>query len=123
MAWIIETPNALQPLQGLKKTHHPGGITIRRWLEDTKPGFTEFPLPTVCLVNGEPVLRENWNKEIRRGDIVNFLTVISGWFEVIVIAIILIVAVVLALTLGVPATPGETPASDPVFSVKGQTND
>lgn len=124
MAIIVETPNPFQPLTGLKKHSHPGGISIWGWLKTTYPGFVEFQVPTICLVNGQPTLRKDWDNEIQKGDIVNFISMVGyiGWVTAIIIAIILIVAVVLITVLMAPTTPGEGPASDPVFSTKGQTN-
>lgn len=123
MAYIIETPNPFAPLVGLKKHIHPGGISIRQWLQRTYPGFVEFEKPTICIVNGEPVLRKNWNREIKEKDIINFITVVGyEWVAIIIAVIIVAVTVALVLTMPTPVTPGELPASDPVFSIKGQTN-
>ena len=126
MAYIIETPNALQPLIGIKKHRHPGGVSIRQWLEWQYPGFSEFETPTICLLNGKPLLRRDWNKEIKEKDIVNFIGIVG---EVVTISLIIaaVVAVVslavsLYLVLSLPGTPGEAPASDPVFTLKGQSN-
>jgi len=121
MAFIIETKNPFQPFEGLRKHCHPGGISIRGWLQTTYPGFIEFTDPTICLVNGEPVLRRDWDREIRPNDIVNFV-VVAGWVAAIIIIVAIVLAIVLALVL-TPTVPGALPASDPVFSVKGQQND
>ena len=34
------------------------GQTVRGWLDER--GITEFSKPTLCLVDGEPVLRKDW---------------------------------------------------------------
>jgi Putative phage tail protein len=123
MAYIIETPDPFQPLKGLKKHIYHGGGSIRGWLEKDKPGFVEFDHPTICLVNGKPVMRANWGQEIQDDDIVNFVAVVGEvvtWVAIIVAVISIVLSVVMALTA--PGAPGETPASDPVFSTKGQTN-
>lgn len=123
MAYIIETPNALQPLIGVKKHIHPGGLSIRQWLEIQYPGFTEFENPTICILNGQPVLRENWNYEIKSKDIVNFVGIVGEVVTIIAIVVAVIaLAVSIYLVVSLPGTPGEAPASEPVFSLKGQTN-
>jgi len=124
MAWIIETPNSFQPLTNLKRHYHSGGITIRKWLEIEKPGFVEFTDPTICLVNGQPVLRADWTTRIiQEDDIVNFITVVGAVPLLIITAVLLIASVALALAMPMPTTPGELPTSDPVFSAKGKVND
>lgn len=122
MAYIIEVSDPYQPLVGMKRHVHPGGISIRGWLEMTYPGFVEFAEPTVCLVNGEPVLRSDWTREIRSNDIVNFIKVVGSEVLIILYIIFIIVAVVLAVTTKPPDTPGELPASSPVFSAYGKIN-
>jgi len=125
MAYIIETKNPFQPFEGLRKHQHPGGISIRGWLQMTYPGFIEFGDPTVCLVNGQPVLRRDWDREIKPNDIVNFVVVAGDAATIaaiVVIIVVIIAAIVVALVLR-PPTPGTLPASDPVYSIKGQQND
>ena len=73
MAYIIEIPNPFQPLNGLKKHVHPGGVSIWEWLQSTYPNFTEFPVPTICVVNGKARLRQEWTQVIQPGDIINFV--------------------------------------------------
>lgn len=122
MAVIIETPNPFEPFVGMKKHTHPGGISIWEWLRLTYPGFTEFGNPTICLVNGQPTLRSDWDRKIEDRDIINFIAVVGEVATIIIAVIVIIAAIALSLTMQVPVTPGEVPASDPVFSIKGQQN-
>jgi len=120
MAWIIETPNPFRPLDGLKKHRHAGGITIWEWLRETYPGFTEFNTPTLCVVNGKPRMRKQWDEPIQEDDVVNFIACTG--IEYVIVAIVLIVVSVILALVTQPSTPGEQPESDPVFTIKGQVN-
>lgn len=125
MAVIVETPNPFQPLIGIRKHVHSGGISIRSWLQETYPGFVEFGSPTVCLLNGKPLLRKDWDHKIESKDIINFIAIageVVTIIAIIVAVIIIALSVALALSMGKPST-GELPASDPVWSTKGQTNE
>lgn len=52
-------------------------ITIRAWL-DIK-GITEFSKPTICIVDGQPVLRRDWHEMLIQGDmIVTFIALPQG---------------------------------------------
>jgi len=124
MAHIIETLNPFEPLTNVQKHEHPGGITINEWLRERYPGFVEFDIATICVVNGQGVMRAGWNYVIQEKDVINFIGIPEG-ISLIIVAIVLAVAsiaVQLAFGTGVPETPGEQPASDPVFSTKGQAN-
>jgi len=124
MAFIIETVDPFNPLKGMQKHEHPGYITIRAWLQEQYPGFLEFDKPTICLVNGAPVLREDWDKrEILPNDIVNFVAVVGyEWVAIIAVVLVIALAVYMAVTTKTPETPGELPSSSPVFSTQGKTN-
>ncbi|QDP54806.1 MAG: putative tail protein [Prokaryotic dsDNA virus sp.] len=122
MAYVIESRNCYKPTDAV--THQTdGGISIRTWLEQQYPGFTEFEAPTMCLCNGRPMMRNQWDHVILPNDVINFVVVPRGPLA-IVYAVLVVAFVVVALALPVPAptTPGETPGSDPVFSTKGQNN-
>lgn len=123
MAYVIEIPNAFEPTKG-KRYRARNGITIRQWLEETYPGFTEFQIPTICGLNGKYVLRENWNTVLKENDVVQFIAVPTGPFIIIAVLVVLI-ALASFFLMPTPAavTPGELPASDPVFSNKGQQNE
>lgn len=123
-AYILETPNAFQPYQDLQKHEVTETVTIRQWLNQTYPDREEFPVPTICIFNGQYLLRDQWNRELQDGDVVNFVSVVNGIVEAIVLAVIIVaVSVALMLLMPMPTTPGKTPESDPVFSLKGKQNE
>lgn len=125
MAYIIEVTNPFQiTAEAAIKHFHPGGITILEWLKLQDPNFVEFQTPTICLLNGEPLMRKDWSKQIAENDVVNFISCPQGLFTIIAVVIIAVIAlsIVMITNTGLPNTPGEAPASDPVFSNKGQQN-
>ena len=119
MAWIIESPNPFSPLEVIK-TQVPAGTNLRKWVEKKFPETGEFPVPTICLLNGNPVLRKDWGT-LKDKDIVNFVAV-QGWELIVAIIIAVVVSLAVSLLMPVPKGPNEVPSSDPVFSVKGQGN-
>lgn len=125
MAYIIETPNPFQPLTDIRQSVVEAGISIRDWLLKRDPNFVEFEQPTICILNGKPLLRDAWDYQIQDDDVINFVAVPAAPIAFIAIAVALAVAsIAVTLAFGVPdpGTPGATPESDPVFSVKGQSN-
>jgi len=124
MAFILEVVDPFHPLKDAQKHHHPGGVTIRQWLELTKPGFVEFEKPTICIINGQPVMRDEWNTRlIQKDDVVNFVAVVGyEWVVIILIVLLIALVIVMAVTMKTPETPGELPASSPVFSNQGKMN-
>lgn len=122
MAYIVLTTNPFEPLKNIQKEEHPGGITVREWVQDRFPETGEFPIATVCAVNGRYIVRAEWNHVIQPKDVINFITMPSGPFLIIAILIVAIIALAIFLAVSMPTVPGETPAADPVFSTKGQQN-
>lgn len=120
MAWIIEILNPFEPFN-VQKQEADVGSTILNWVENKYPETREFPTPTICLLNGAPLMRKDWNYVIQDRDVINFIAV-QGWSFVIAIVIAIVVAVATVLLTPVPTQPGDTAASDPVFSIKGQSN-
>jgi len=52
-------------------------MTIRAWLNTQN--IAEFPRPTICLVDGQPVLRQEWNTLVISGDmIITFIALPQG---------------------------------------------
>lgn len=53
------------------------GQTVRGWLNER--GIAEFSKPTLCLVDGEPVLRKDWDIVIfQKETVVSFITLPQG---------------------------------------------
>ena len=53
------------------------GQTIRGWLDER--GIVEFTKPTLCLVDGEPVLRKDWSLVVIAKDmVISFITLPQG---------------------------------------------
>jgi len=123
MAFILEVPNPFPPFAGMQKHQHPGGITIRQWLKRVKgEDFSEFEQPTICLVNGNPIWRRDFDNIIQPNDLIHFVAAMGTGAQIL-IAVLLIASVALTLVVGPPTTPGEEPNSDPFFSAKGRFND
>lgn len=138
MAFIIETPNAFQPLTSLRRHQVSGGITVNEWLRSLRPGnnadgWREFDTAATIVFNGADYQLRNydpetgrspgWDRVIEEDDFVNLVLVPEGPFIIIALIIVVVaVAVTLAFSAMAPKAPGELPASDPVFSTRGQYN-
>lgn len=124
MAYVVEITDPFQPLKGMRHHKVEEVVTVRQWLEKTYPGFTEFETPTICLLNGEPLLRAQWTeRQLGPKDVVNFIPCageVVTWIAVI--SVVISVASTIAAVLLAPSTPGAQPASEPVFSAGGQQN-
>lgn len=121
MVYIIESLNPYEPLS-IKKTEVRAGATISDYVASQYPLTKEFPTPTICLYNGEPVLRKRWKSVVLNDrDVVNFVAC-QGWELVAAIVIAVVVALAVTLLMPLPKVPGTTPESDPVYSLKGQGN-
>lgn len=125
VAWVVEIDNPLDPLRTTRKHAHPGGVTVRGWLRENKPDFKEFDRPTICLFNGEPLLRADWDRRVLApGDVVCFLPVLTGITAIIAIIVAVVsIAVSVAIALSMPKQAAPGAESDPVYSIKGQTNE
>ena len=122
MVHIILVTNFFEPHNGGERHTCDAGLTICDWLSKWNPEFTEFDLPTVCVLNGEPVLRAEWEKtELSDNDILNFITVPGDPVTLIISAILTVVAIAVALSIQ-PPIAGQQPEPDPVFDLKGQRN-
>jgi hypothetical protein len=130
MAQIIEISNPCDPLRDTVTTQHPGGVTIREWLSERfGPSFVEFDRPTLCLLNGEPVMRRDWaSRVIGAQDVVNFVSIpglpLAAIMIYVIIAVAVVAAVALVLTMKLPqlAAQNSTMEGDPVYTLKGQKN-
>jgi hypothetical protein len=126
MAYVIEVPNPFEPSKGLVKHLVTEPLSIREWLLRKDPNFVEFPVATLCLYNGTPVKRAEWDliRFKQPTDVVTFVSIPNGPFLLVAILVVALIALSVAITtnVNIPKTPGELPASDPVFSNKGQEN-
>ena len=53
------------------------GQTIRGWLDER--GIAEFSKPTICIVDGEPILRNDWPLVIvQKETVIAFITLPQG---------------------------------------------
>lgn len=101
------------------------GESIKDLCKSLNNGQEEFNVPTICLLNDEPVMRSEWeSKKVKENDTVTFATVIGDPITIIVsiIAVVAAVGLTLALNVPTPTTPGDIPEPDPVFTLRGQTN-
>lgn len=126
MTQILIISNPFDPTNGTEKHLIGDGLTAREWLaERFGPQFVEFDRPTVLQWNGELVMRSEW--ETRRmipGDNLAFVHVPGGVLEFLVIPLIvgLIVGIAAYLLMPDPKIPGDTTASDSVYTLRGQSN-
>ena len=76
-AVVVMLRNPFCPERGREVLPVAAGTTIRAWLD--AHGITEFERPTICLRNGEPVLRADWPVlQICASDVVIFVSLPQG---------------------------------------------
>lgn len=125
MIQVVVISNPFQPFKDLRRTFGVEGQTIREWLATAfGPDFQEFEQPTICQLNGQPILRKFWDtRKLKDEDVLAFVTVPQG-IETLIIAIVAIAVAVVAVTLMPdPKIPQDQTASpDSVYTLRGQTN-
>ena len=76
-AVVVMLRNPFCPERGREVLSVAAGTTIRAWLDAHRIG--EFERPTICLHNGEPVLRAEWSVAvIGASDVVIFVSLPQG---------------------------------------------
>ncbi|WP_083607489.1 host specificity factor TipJ family phage tail protein [Thalassospira sp. TSL5-1] len=74
---VVRVHNFIEPSQGREVFCLDRPVTIRQWLDNQ--GISEFPVPTVCIHNDQPVLRDAWaTTVIKPGDICQFWALPHG---------------------------------------------
>src|SRR5690625_2416243 len=72
MPTIVEVLNPFNP-QEREFAKALEGESIRDWLREKYPdgegGFVEFTYPTICVLNGSPLLRKDWGRMLKKGDL------------------------------------------------------
>lgn len=122
MISIIEIANPFEPFKDSVRQIRPAGITVAQYLHGR-----EFQHPTICILNGCPLLRREWPvRVLEDGDTVNFIAqpgaAYAGIIALVVAAASVAVSAYFYLTMPDPSTPGQTPEADPVYSLTGQKN-
>ena len=127
MAHVVEISNPFEPLKDTRRHVIDGGQTVREFLVSIRPGFVEFDRPTICLANGNPLLRKDWGEyKIKQNDVINFVAMpganvlVYAFYALIVVSVAYSVYVL--ATMPKPKTPGDLPEADPTYDLKGQTN-
>lgn len=118
MPLVLEPRNPFQP-EAVTISEVAVGSTVREWVKEKYPQTGEFPNPTVCLLNGKPLMRSGWDDPLAQDDVVTF-EVQPGAPSLIWAAVSIVVGLGVGLLLPKPkyeVTTGET-----VYSVKGQQN-
>lgn len=119
---IVEINNPFEPLKDSACYEADAGISVREWLEKQYPGFQEFDKPTICILNGDALMRAEWNKPLQSGDVVNFVVVPGDPVTAIYIIAVIVIAAIAVSMVPNPKTPGQIPEADPVYSLTGQRN-
>lgn len=118
MPLVLEPRNPFQP-EAATISEVAVGSTVREWVKAKYPQTGEFPNPTVCLLNGKPLMRSGWDAPLAKNDVVTFEAQ-PGAPGLIWAAVSIVVGLGVGLLLPKPkyeVTTGET-----VYSVKGQQN-
>jgi len=121
-AHIVECLNPFKPFSDPKKHQVPAGTVLRDWLKTRFPGFVEFERPTICVYNGDYLLRKDWDRVLQDGDIVGFVAQPGGpllpyvWYALISI----VIGVGIALLMPKPGM--QTNDSDTIYTIRGQQN-
>lgn len=74
---VIHVANAFRPERARAVRQVDAPMTVRAWLDGQ--GIAEFPVPTICLFNGEPLMRAGWAETvIGQGDVCAFVALPHG---------------------------------------------
>lgn len=127
MAIVTRIKNPFKPFDDLERFTVESEISIRAWLTETYKGFTEFSQPTVCIYNGNPLLRKDWDSTIiRKDDAVVFIPVQGTPVVMMWICIaMMVVSIGFAIYMRshMPSTEmADNTEGDTVYSLKGQKN-
>lgn len=96
---------------------------LRAW----RPGFVDFYSPTIILLNGDPVLRAQWDDEVLiDGDVVAIATLPAGGALVYIFFAVVILSVAYSIQMAKKAANLKNPAdpkqADPVYSMGAEEN-
>lgn len=122
MPTLSYNPDPTRRVSVAEKQLEPGE-SIRDWVDRQFPATKEFPSTTVCLLNGKPLLREAWGLPLKEGDEVVFVSDPNDPVTLLWVTIGFVVgAVALFVLTPTPKIPGSIGDPDPVYSIRGQSN-
>lgn len=123
MFWLIEFSNPFEP-HTLNKTECASGCSILEIVVQINPKTKEFAYPTICILNGKPMLRATWQETILKDkDVISFIAVTGSEIVLAIIAVVLaVVSIAVALLMPVPKVNSDSTDSDPVYSLDGSGN-
>ena len=128
MTRVFEFTNPFEPRKDFRSWEFPDGGSVWDYIRGAfGANFKEFEFPTICLVNGVPWKREEWDNDVPEGAAVSFVRLVQGIEAIIIAIVVVVVAVVVAVALSPAAvTPsainGDIPEADPVYNLSGQKN-
>jgi hypothetical protein len=129
MALILEVNNVLQMRKDTLRVELKARITIREYLKERHgPDFQDFTIPTICIINGEGILRKEWDARIlESNDTVHFITLpgFPVWVIWAIVALEVVATVVLAIQHKLPSqnrNASQIPQANPIYSLSGQSN-
>lgn len=90
-AIAIHARNPFQPLRDRAIYSVEAPLTIAEWIEREAP---DLSAPTICLLNGEPVLRAEWgSRAVTDGDVLAFVALPQGGGDSNPLAIVMMIVV------------------------------
>lgn len=126
MALVKIRKNPIEPLK-IEKRMVGAEQTIKSALEElyTK-SFKEFSIPTIVILNGRSVMREEWSTTVlKTDDVLEIVTLPSEPITIlyIVVAVIAIGVSIYTLNQIKNMSTFDAPAPDPTYNLSGQKND
>lgn len=132
MTRVFEFYNPFEPKKDFRSWEERDGLSIRAILKNRfGDSFVDFELPTFCMVNGEPILRDDWDKALPDDATVSFVRLAGDLVTAIIAIVVLVVAVVVSVSLAsskpaavssVSGIVADIPEGDPVYNLSGQRN-
>jgi hypothetical protein len=121
MIHVVDIKNPFDLLDGL--THHKLESASSVWDVLGQIGWTSIDHAITITINNEELPLERWDDPIADGAHIGIAPKVQGAITFLVIAIVAIVSVVVALSFTLkPPGAVQGNQADPVFSLKGQTN-
>lgn len=127
--YFINNPFDVTPHSVVKREAF-GPCSVRDIVRTFNNGQDEFAAPTLCLVNGEPRMRNTWEDTLPQDADVSFVRLAGEPVTIIIAAVVIAAAVAVAVmvsaqnpsAVGAGDGPGEQKNGDTVYSLSGEKN-